>query len=58
MQRLQLLLHKYWSAEEFPELAELALANCGTVQKRGELAKAVAPLNLEPLQLLVCRQLG
>ena len=58
MQRLQLLLHKHWSAEHFPDLAELALANCGTVQKRDALAKATASLDVEQLRLLVCRQLG
>ncbi len=57
MQRLQLLLHKYWPAEEYPDLAELALANCGTLQKRDRLAEAVAPLPLDKLQLLVIRQL-
>jgi hypothetical protein len=58
VQRLQLLLHKHWPAEQFPDLAELALANCGTVQKRDALAKATASLDVEQLRLLVCRQLG
>jgi hypothetical protein len=58
VQRLQLLLHKHWPAEQFPDLAELALANCGTMQKREALAKATASLDLEQLRLLVCRQLG
>lgn len=58
VQRLQLLLHKFWPAEQFPDLAELALANCGSVQKRDVLSKAVASLDLENLRRLVCRQLG
>lgn len=57
VQRLQQLLFKHWPAEEYPELAELALANCGTLQKRECLEEAVAPLPLDKLQLLVCRQL-
>ncbi len=57
VQRLQLLLHKHWQGEAYPDLAELALANCGTVQKREELEKAIAPLPLEQLRLLVCTQL-
>lgn len=57
MQRLQLLLYKFWPAEEHPDLAELALANCGTVQKRDRLAEATAKLTLPQLQLLVCQQL-
>jgi len=57
VQRLQLLLFKYWPQDEYPDLAELALANCGTVQKRARLLQAIGPLSLDNLKLLVCRQL-
>ena len=57
VQRLQLLLHKHWPAEQYPALAELALMNCGTVQRRDALSAAVTPLPEDRLRHLVCHQL-
>jgi intron-binding protein aquarius len=49
---LQLLLFKH-----HPKLRELALANCGTVEKREVLRKNLATLPEEDLKRLACRQL-
>lgn len=40
-----------------PKLRELALANCGTVEKREVLRKELAQLSPEELSFLVTRQL-
>ncbi len=40
-----------------PKLEELALANCGTVEKREVLRQHLAALDAAELTTLVCRQL-
>ena len=40
-----------------PKLEELALANCGTVEKRAVLRQHLAALDAAELSTLVCRQL-
>ena len=40
-----------------PKLEELALANCGTVEKRDVLRQHLAALDAAELSTLVCRQL-
>ena len=40
-----------------PKLEELALANCGTVEKRDVLRQHLAALDSAELSTLVCRQL-
>ncbi|EFN59246.1 hypothetical protein CHLNCDRAFT_29663 [Chlorella variabilis] len=52
VQQLQRLFFKH-----VPKLRELALANCGTVEKREVLRKELAALNPEELRFLVTRQL-
>lgn len=49
---LQRLLFKHW-----PSLHELALSNCGSVEKRDVLRRALAGLSREELRRLVVGQL-
>ncbi|KAL6757285.1 hypothetical protein V8C86DRAFT_1695364 [Haematococcus lacustris] len=50
--QLQRLAFKHW-----PSLRELALSNCGTVEKRDTLRRSLAGLSQEELHRLVVRQL-
>jgi len=50
--QLQRLLFKHW-----PSLHDLALSNCGTVEKREVLRKHIAGLSLSDLQKLLVTQL-
>ena len=52
VQQLQRLIVRH-----LPKLRELALANCGTVEKRDVLRKALEGLTPDELRFLVTRQL-
>lgn len=52
MCQLQRLAFKHW-----PQLKELALSHCGSVEKRESLRKHLAGLSGEELRQLVTRQL-
>ena len=52
VQQLQLLFFKHQ-----PKLEELALANCGTVEKRAVLQQHLAALDPAELKALVCNKL-
>lgn len=52
VQQLQLLFFKHQ-----PKLEELALANCGTVEKREVLSSHLQALDPAELKTLVCNQL-
>ena len=52
MCQLQRLAFKHW-----PQLKELALSNCGTVEKRDALRRHLSALTEDELRSLVTRQL-
>ncbi len=52
MCQLQRLVFKHW-----PQLKELALSNCGAVEKRDTLRRYLTALSEDELRFLVTRQL-
>ena len=56
--RTERFIDNYYACRHhLPKLEELALANCGTVEKREVLRQHLAALDAAELSTLVCRQL-